>query len=75
LKAKNCAQITDRILPVDEAKPILEAIFGSGWSRWSLNRKIKNGEPFVWVEGRHYFKSGSHLRSNNVDAVIREIIR
>lgn len=75
MKAANRAHVTDRILPVDEAKPILEAIFGAGWSRWSLNRKIKNGEPFSWVEGRHYFKSGSHLRSINVDAVIREIIR
>jgi hypothetical protein len=67
--------MTDRILPVDEAKPILEGMFGSGWSRWSLNRKIRNGEPFTWVEGRHYFKAGSHLKSINVDAVLRELIR
>ncbi|MGF1604100.1 MAG: hypothetical protein ACFCU8_19200 [Thermosynechococcaceae cyanobacterium] len=63
MKIVNRAQGQDRILPVDEAKPILEAMFGPGWSRWSVNRKIKNGEPFTWVQGRHYFKSGSHLRA------------
>jgi hypothetical protein len=75
VKTVNRAQVQDRIVPVDEARPILESMFGPGWSRWSLNRKIKNGEPFTWVQGRHYFRAGSHLRAINVDAVIREMIR
>lgn len=75
MAVRNQYQTSDRLLPVEEAKPILESVLGPGWSRSSLWRKINGGYPFTWKEGLHYIRIGSTVRTLNVDAIIRELVR
>ena len=51
-------------------------MFGVGWSRKSIKRKISEGRPFTWIPGRHYVQVGKQaLAAINVDAVFRELVK
>ncbi len=76
LKTRNTHQLADRILPLKEARPVLEAELGmSGWERLTIKRKIAEGWGFTWVKGLHYFESKKGLASLNVDAICRELVK
>lgn len=74
-KIRRKAYPSDRFLPVSEATLVLTAQLGRGWSRDSIKRKMAESAPFSWIEGVHYVRIHGQLRSVNVDAVLREIVR
>lgn len=63
----------DRILPLEEARKILEAeLHMKGWSRTQIREKIKTGWGDIrWTQGVHYFCSGHGIVTLNCDAIIR----
>lgn len=75
------AAAEDRFLPVDQAGEELAKFYGISWSRKSINRMIKSGSPFTWIEGVHYLRgttrgrNGAGICSINVDAIRRSWVK
>lgn len=74
MRAKpNLVLNSDVILPISEAARVLGEQLGYGWGLITIKKKIEEGRPFTWIEGKHYFLDGRRL-SINVDAVTRSFL-